>query len=49
MTIIGYPNGDQYTGELSGDERFGRGMLLFANGDCYVGDFYLGQPEGEAR
>ena len=33
MTVTRYLNGDQYTGELSGDERFGSGTQLLRLND----------------
>jgi len=41
-------SGDRYQGSLTGDYKpHGRGMLIYANGDQYNGQFAMGLPQGQ--
>jgi len=36
---IKYENGDEYIGEMLGDIREGKGILISSKGDIYVGNW----------
>lgn len=42
-----YPNGDSYSGPISGGQRAGEGTFTFNNGDIYVGNFENGLFTGK--
>jgi hypothetical protein len=44
---ITYPNGDIYLGPLYNYKKHGRGILHYASGEKYQGEFSFGDFHGE--
>ena len=49
LTVIPYPDGREYIGEVDGTIPHGRGKMTFPTGNVYEGEFRNGAPNGEMK